>query len=329
MRVVLVMAALTAAVMGSGVLWAQDEEPVRLQYKFVPGRTTNYEVKGDAAMPVTITVGQQGENQTLTMDLTMDLRLDIKETCEQVLENGDGKLLMALPLMIIQVSTAVANQAVEALVTWENNVLAVTVNGQTMPRDPNTESLVTLLSNPFKLTVTPTGAAKLDEETLQLLGEMVNNPLGGFSYSLNSLTGGLSEAAVKTGDTWEVTITGEQTHGTLEGAATCQLAGFEEIEGIRCARIEGEAQVRSLKPLPNLSVGGPGQGEITALDLQVTFVNYFDPEVGHMVLSTMDMTQDVSMVVTVGGQGGAQAMELPATIQDGQMHLEMRYKPAK
>ncbi|NPV48687.1 MAG: hypothetical protein HPY69_17240 [Armatimonadetes bacterium] len=329
MRVMAVVAALVVLVMAGGVLWAQGEEPVLLQYKFVPGRTVNYEATGNGTMPMSLNTGPEAGNQTIAMHMAMDMRVGIKETCEEVLEDGKGKMLIALPLMITQVSTAVADQAVDALVTWENNRLAVTVNGQPVPGDQNTEQLTTLLKNPLKLIVTPTGAAKLDEETLQLLGDMANNPLSGFSYSLNSLTAGLSEQPVKTGDTWEVIITGEQTNGTLEGSATCKLTGFEEVEGLHCARIEGEAQMRSLKALPNLSVGGQGDSEISAMDLSIRFVNYFAPEAGHMVRSTMDMIQNMSMVVTVGGQGGAQAMRLPAKIENGQMHMEMRYKPAE
>lgn len=323
---VVVMLTVGAAVLAAGGVLAQDEEPVLLQYKFIPDCTVNYEVTGNGTMPMSLSTGPEGGNQTIAMDMSMDMRIGIKETCAELLEDGNGKMLMTLPLMVVQVSTAIADQAVDALVTWENNVLAVTVNGQALPGDQNAQQLETLLRNPIKLTMTPTGAAKLEEETLQLLGDMANNPMGGFSYSLNSLTGGLSPEPVKAGDVWQVTITGEETHGMMEGSGECKFAGFEAIDGIRCARIEGEAQVKSLKPLPNFSVGGAGQGEVTALEMSITFVNYFDPEAGHMVLSTMDMTQNMTMMVTVGGQGGAQAMQLPASIENGQMHMEMRYK---
>ncbi len=312
-----------------GGLWAQDEEPVLLQYKFIPDRTVEYETTGNGVMPMNLTLGPEAGNQTLAIDMTMDMRIGMKETCDEVLEDGNGKMLMALPLMVIQVNTAVADQAVDALVTWENNVLAVTVNGQPAPPDANVQKLEALLKDPIKLTMTPTGAAQLDPESLELLGQLNSMPMGGFTYSLNNLTGGFSEEPVKPGDTWEVTITGEQTNGTLEGAGQSKLVGFEEIEGIRCARIEGEAQLKALKPLANAGMGPGVKSEITAMDIAVTFVNYFDPEAGHMVLSTLDMTQNMSMMVTTGGQDAAQPVQLPATIENGQMHMEMRYQPAE
>jgi hypothetical protein len=311
------------------VALAQDDAAVLLQYKFVPGRTVVYEVTGNGTVPMSLTTGPEAGNQTIALDMAMDLRIGMKETCEGLDEEGKGKMVMSLPLMVIQVNTAVGDQAIASFTTWENNALSVTVNGQTIPPDANVQKLETLLKTPIRLTMSPAGAAKLDEETAKLLGDMLNNPLGGFSQSLNALTGGFSDQPVRPGETWKTALTGEQTNGALEGTADCTFAGFEDLGGVRCARIEGEAQVKSLKPLPNISMGGQGESAITAMGISMAFVNYFDPAAGHMVLSIMDMTQNMSMIVTVGGQGGAQGLQMPATIENSQMHMEMRHQPAK
>jgi len=311
-----------------GAVWAQAEEPLLLQYKFIPGQTLFYEIAGTGNLPMSLETGPAAGNQTIAMDMSMELRLDMRETCEGLDEQGRGKMAVSLPLMTIQANTAIAGQAINTFTAWENDALAITVNGQTLPADENVQKLENLLRIPMKSLMAANGNTTLDAETATLLGDLINNPLSGFTYSLNNLTSGFSDQPVRVGDRWQAAITGEQTNGALEGTSEIEFAGYEEIDGLVCVRTQGEAQVKSLKPLPNLSMSGSEQSEITAMEIGLNFVNYFDPQAGHMVLSVMDMTMNLSLVVTVGGQGAA-AMQMPAAIENGQMHMEMRYKPVE
>jgi len=93
---------------------------------------------------------------------------------------------------------------------------------------------------------------------------------------------------------------------------------------VRTARIEGQATMSMSGQMPGMS-GPMGMNfNITKMETNIAFVNHFDPAKGVMPLSQANLAQNMIMMLTMGGMGGGQAVNLPLTIENAQMTMEMR-----
>lgn len=324
----LVLGLLGVVALGAVAL-AADDEPLVLKYKFTAGQTRSYEVSGRGVMPMTINAGAEAGGMDIGLDLNLDLTAAYEQTCQAVDDKGVGTLQVKFPGLTMRMTMQAGPQAMDALINWEKDALGITFNGQPMPLDESAQKLQALLRTVLTMTLEPDGKSKLDPKSLEALGPMASMPMMGMSSGVNNLTAGFSPAPVKPGDTWQVGIKPEETGGTLEGSGDYKFVSYEEVEGVKCARIEGQARFRTTQALNNVSTGMPGQMNISSMDIATNFINWFDPVAGEMVLSRLNMNQNMSMMIAMGGGGGVQMASFPATVENAQMSLEVRRPRAK
>jgi hypothetical protein len=113
---------------------------------------------------------------------------------------------------------------------------------------------------------------------------------------------------------------------TATGSSNLKLAAIETFEGVKTARIEGEARLSISGQMPPTSqMGMPGQTSMTRLDLAMTFVNRFDLDRGNMLASSMNLNQNMAMMISMG-PADAQQIHIPATIENAQMTVEQHRK---
>jgi hypothetical protein len=155
------------------------------------------------------------------------------------------------------------------------------------------------------------------------------NMSGGMGIDMNrlsSLTSALPDHPVKVGDTWELTDSVQMGQASMTGNSNFKLTALEAFEGVQTARIEGQARLSINGQMPGTSpMGMPVQTNITRLDIAVAFVNHFDLAKGNVLLSSMNMNQNMAMMITMGE--GPQAVHLPATIENAQLTMEVRRQP--
>lgn len=323
-----VLAALGTAGL-AGRAWAADDDAVLLQYKFTAGQTRTYEISGHGVIPMTINAGAEAGGMDIGLDLNLDLNLSYEQECQTVDDKGVGTLQTKFPLLTVKMSMQAGPQAIDTLVNWEKDALAVTLNGQPMPLDEAAQKMQTMLRTPLLLTISPTGTTKLEARSAETLGAIASLPMMGISSGVNNLTTGFSDKPVKPGDTWQISIKPEEVGGGLEGTSDYKFVSYEEVDGVRCARIEGQARFRTVQALTNVATGMPGQMNVNSMDVATSFINWFDPATGEMVLSRQNLAQNMSLTVAVGGGGGVQMTSFPATVENSQMTLEIRKPKAK
>ena len=307
--------------------WA--DEPLLLRYKFSAGSTTIYELTGNGVIPMTITLPPETGMKAMPLDTTMDLHLLLQQVCQSVDDHGAGHVDLSYLLMMIKTSMQVEDKPVDSVVTWENKELTITLNGQGLPQDENARKLTKLLASTLKLIISPLGQTKPDPETAKMMAELFSmSGMGGADFSkLSGLTGGLPDKPVKSGDTWKLEDTIEMGGAQFKGSSESKLVAVEDYAGLKCAHIEGEARLAATgKMAGGAPPGLPAQTNITSMDLAVKFTNYFDLRSGQMAATTMNLTENISMVISTGGGQGHQAVQLPATIDNAQMHMEMKRK---
>jgi hypothetical protein len=304
---------------------AQNDEPTLLQYKFAPGTTQHTEIVGTGSVPMNIQLGLDAGGQDMSMDIAMDLRLLQTQTCESVSDTGEATMVMKVPSMTVKSSIDVADQKIESLMTWENGQLAMTLNGQAqpLPADATVEQLGKILAGGIKSLVRPDGASRLDAENTKLMQSMTGFSMG-LGASATSLMAGFPKQPVKPGDTWTLELKPEEAGGFLAGTGDFKLEGYEDLEGVRCAKITGQARLHSLQPIISPSSAMGQASTINSMEINVEFTNYFDVAKGEMALTKMTLVQNLEMIITMGGQGGAQAMQIPASVQNSQMNMEVR-----
>lgn len=306
---------------------AQDDATT-LRYKYTPGETLAYQSTMSGTIPMDLTPGPEAGIPAMGIDMTMDISMLSNQACKSVDEQGNGVIELTYPGSTFRTSVHAGDQPMEMVLTWDKGVLTNTVNGQAQPPDDNSKKLALILSTPIKMTISPTGKATPDAESAKLLSAMMNAS-GGMTMDLSrlsALTNGLPDHPVKVGDTWAVQDTAQMGGATIAGTSTLKLAALETFEGTKTARIEGEARLSITGQMPGSSpMGMPVQTNITRLDIAMTFVNHFDLARGNMLVSNMNICQNMAMVISMG-QGGAQPVHIPATIENAQMTVEMRRK---
>jgi len=318
---------LAAVAIGAAAM-AQDDQPVLLQYKFTPGQTASYEMTGNGTIPMSIKMGADPGGQAMAMDINLDLRMVMTQTCEKITEEGLAAILTRFPEMLVKTAMAVGEQNVDTVITWEKGALQAQVNGQAMPADDNMKQLELLLGTGIKTLMKPNGATKMDPETAKLLQSLSSVGMGGMQSGMNGLIGAFPDHPVKPGDGWAVELKPEDSGGMLAGTAEYKLEGYEDLDGARCAKITGQARFKNVQPMGGAGAMG-ASATVTAMDMTVDFTNYFDPALGDLAKMKMTLGQNAEMMITVGGQGGAQAMQIPAAIENSQIQMEMtRVKPA-
>lgn len=313
----------------AGGLFAQDE-PVTLRYRFVPQQVISQEVTGTGTIPLTVALGAAaGMGEDLAVDLLMDLKLGLTYTCQSVEADGQALVTMQTPLMVVRTATNMAGQPLDSVITWEQGVLKLLVNGQPHPEDDNTRKLAALLGLAIPMQMDTLGHSQPTPEgqkALQGLGSLAN-----FSAvdlpQLSALTSRLPDQPVKVGDSWEVAAEDNREGASLTGNSSFKLAGYEQCQGVRCARIEGQARLSGTGQSMPTPLGLPVQTQITRMDIALSFVHHFDPAAGQSVSTEIILAQTASMILTAAGPMGP--MQLPAAIENAQIHLKtLRQLPA-
>jgi hypothetical protein len=324
----LLLVSLSVLLIAGGVV-AQDEA-VTLRYRFVPQQVISQEVSGTGTIPLTVAIGAAtGMGEDLTVDLLMDLKLGLTYTCQTVEADGQALVTMQTPLMVVRTATNMGGQPVDSVITWEQGTLKLLVNGQPHPEDDNTRKLAALLGLAIPMKMDPVGHSQPTPEgqkALQGLGALAN-----FSAvdlpQLSALTSRLPDQPVKVGDTWEVAAEDNKEGANLTGNSTFKLAGYEQYQGVRCARIEGQARLSGTGQSMPTPLGLPVQTHITRMDIALNFIHHFDPAAGQSVSTEINLAQTASMILTTGGPMGP--MQLPAAIENAQIHLKIsRQQPA-
>ena len=311
----------------SAVLAADDT--YNLSYKFTPGETLANQITMSGTIPMDLTPGPEAGIPAMGLDMAMDICMLSCQVCKSVDAQGNAAIELSYPSSTFHTSIQAGDQPIEMLMTWDKGVLTNKINGQVQPQDENTKKLATILGTPMKMTMSPTGKATPDPESAKLLSAMMNAS-GGMTMDvsrLSALTAGLPDHPVKIGDTWGVQDSVQMGGATMAGNSNLKLAAIETFEGVKTARIEGEARLSITGQMPGSSpMGLPVQTNITRLDIAISFVNHFDLEHGNMLVSNMNVCQNMAMMISMGGQGGAQQAHVPATIDNAQMTIEMRRK---
>ena len=312
----------------ASVALAQDDT-YNLRYKFTPNETLDYQITMSGTIPMDLTPGPEAGIPAMGIDIAMDISMLTSQACKAVDDQGQGAVEVTYPSSTFRTSVQTGDQPVEMLMTWEKGVLTNTVNGQVQPADENARKLAQMLGTPIEMTILPNGKSTVDPETAKLLSTMMTAS-GGMTMDvsrLSALTNGLPDKPVKIGDTWGIQDSVAMGGATLAGTSNLKLAAIETFEGVRTARIEGEARLSITGQMPGSSpMGIPVETNITRLDIAMTFVNHFDLDRGNLLLTSMNLCQNMAMMLSMGGQGAAQPVHIPATIENAQMTIEMRRK---
>ncbi|MEI6503782.1 MAG: DUF6263 family protein [Armatimonadota bacterium] len=308
------------------VALAQDTYDLR--YKFTPNQTDLYQITTSGTIPMDLTPGPEAGFPAMSMNMALNMTMLMSQLCTGVDNAGVGELETKYPGMTVHTTIQVPDQPIDMLMTWEKGVLTSAIGGQVQPADDNQKKMAAMLGAAMKMKMSPTGKTTPDAETQKLIAAMMNAS-GGMtidSSRLNALTSGLPDHPVKIGDTWSLADTGQMGEAVITGSSNLKLTAIEVFEGVKTARIEGEARLSINGSTPQTSqMGMPVQTNITRLDLAMTFVNHFDLDRGNMVVSAMNLNQNMAMMISMG-EGGAQQIHIPATIENAQMTVEVRRK---
>lgn len=311
----------------ASAVFAQDDV-YTLRYKFVPGETLVDQSTMTGTIPMDLTPGPEAGIPAMGMDMTLDIIMLMSQACKSVDAQGNATVELTYPSSTFRTNVHAGDQPIDMVLTWDKGVLTSTMNGAAQPADENSKKLAEILGTPIKMTIAPTGKATVDPDSAKLLNAMMNAS-GGMTMDisrLSALTNGLPDHPVKVGDTWAVQDTVQMGGATMAGTSNLKLAAIETFEGVKTARIEGEARLSINGQMPAASpLGMPVQTNITRLDIAMTFVNHFDLEKGNILVSNMNLCQNMAMVISMGAQG-AQQVHIPATIENAQMTIEMRRK---
>jgi hypothetical protein len=304
---------------------AQDQTCL-LRYKYTPGHTDTYQMTSSGVVPMDLTPGPETGIPAMGMDMALDMAMTMMQTVRNVAPDGSAQVEVRYPSMTIRTTLQPGGQPLNVLMTWDQGVLTNTINGAAQPADENQKKMAQMLAAVLKMTVTPTGKSTPDSETAKLMADLMSAN-GGMSMDvsrLSALTSALPEQPVKVGDTWAVQDTGVMGGASLAGNSTFKLAALEDFEGTPSARIEGEARLTlSGQMPPSTPMGIPVQTNITRLDIAMRFVNHFDLAKGNMLLTTMNLNQNMSLVISTGPAGAPQ-IHIPATIENAQMTIDVR-----
>lgn len=321
-----VLATIAALLLIGGSVGAQ-EQTYSLAYKFVPGRTDVTQMTMTGTLPLQMTPGPEANIPPMGFDVSLNMNMTMSQLCSAVDAKGTAQLQTTIPMMATHTSMDVVNQKVDTLFKWENGQIEMSVNGTAQPPDENLKKLAGILGATLRMTMTPGGQTTADAETQKLLMSMMNAN-GGMTADLNrlnALTSQLPDHPVKVGDTWKVSDTGKLGDATLSGSSDLKLAAIETFEGARTARIEGEARLSIAGQMPATGgMGMPARVNITRSDIAIAFVNHFDLDRGLVLVSTMNLNQNMAMMISMGE--GNQAVVLPATIENAQMTMETRHQ---
>jgi hypothetical protein len=204
--------------------------------------------------------------------------------------------------------------------------LTSTLNGQPQPLDENGQKLAQALAATFNYNIKPTGEQTPDADTIKLMNALYNtSAFTGLDLSrLSALTSRLPEEAVVPGATWQVEDEVSNQQGGISGKSELKFVGYEDLQGVRTARIEGQATMNMVGQMPGM--GGPmGMTfNLTKLETNISFVNHFDPAKGLTPLSQANLAQNMIMMMRMGAMGGGQDINVPMTIENAQMTLETR-----
>lgn len=319
----LTAAALVASFAPAAV--AADDEAVLLRYKFEADTEMVQELKGSGTIPMTIDLPEQAGGPK-TIETMMRMEMDLVQKCDRVEEDGSGHIIATIPYMLTESTTKADGQTQFAVMSFEDGELVLTVNGETVD-DPNTAKMMASLGQGYKMTMKPNGETKMDEEsTEQISGLLKASGLGGIDFTkLNSLTSRLPEDPVKPGETWkhEAKVPAGET-GEIAAVTETKYVGIEELEGVRCARLEGKSTLATGGEMPSAdATGTPFQMTVDKMSMDVQFVIYFDLAAGQAAKTIMDVTQSMDLhIVAPGGPNGTQ-LEMTGTLDDGQMHIEV------
>jgi len=307
-------------------LAAAQEQPILLRYKFTAGQTNVYTARATGTLPVNLNPGPEAGIPAMGFDTTVEMSLTMQNACKAVNPDGAAQVETTIPAMTVRLGIAVAEQPMDIVMKWENGKLTNSVNGQEQPLDENGQKLAQALAATFKYTVKPTGEQTPDAETIKLMNALYNaSSFTGLDLSrLSALTSRLPDEAVAPGAVWKVEDEQANAQGGLSGKSEIKFAGYEDLQGVRTARLEGQATMSMHGQTPG--TGGPmGMSfNITKLETDIAFVNHFDPAKGVMPLSQANIAQNMIMLVSMGGLAGGQAVNLPVTIENAQMTMEMR-----
>jgi hypothetical protein len=277
-------------------------------------------------IPMDLTPGPEAGIPAMAMDMALDMDMTMAQTVRGVAPDGSAQVEITYPAMTIRTTLQPGDQPMNVVMTWDKGVLATTVNGMAQPADENAKKMAQVLGAVLKMTVTPTGKSTPDPETTKLMADLMSAS-GGMSMDfsrLSALTSALPQQPVKVGDTWGIQDSGQMGGANLAGTSTFKLAALEDFEGTPTARIEGEARLSlSGQMAPSAPMGMPVQTNITRLDIAMRFVNHFDIAKGNMLLSTMNLSQNMAMVISTGQIAGKQ-IHIPATIENAQMTIDVR-----
>lgn len=323
MKRLLLVAVVLLAVAG---LAAAQDAPVLLQYKLVPGRVDTFITRATGAMPVGINPGPEAGIPAMNFDTTIELVITMRNVCKVANPDGSGLVEMNIPAMLIKMGIAVAEQPMDIVMEWKDGKLTSSLNGQEQPLDDNGQNLAKALAATFRYNVKPTGEQLPDEATKKLMDTLYNaSAFTGLDMSrLSALTSRLPATPVAPGATWQVEDEASNQQGSISGKSELKFTGYEDLDGVRTARIEGQATMAMSGQKPGMP-GPMGMNfNLTKLETNISFVNHFDPVAGVCPVSQANVAQNMIMVMSMGGFGGGQDINLPVTIENAQMTMESR-----
>jgi len=306
---------------------AAQDQPVLLRYKFTAGQTDTFVMRGTGTLPVSINPGPETQIPAMGFDVTLDMQLTTQQVCRSVNPDGSAVVATTFPALTVHTTVQIADQPMDTLLKWENGALSSMVNGAEQTPDNNTRKLAEALAATMVMTVKPTGEQTPDADTVKLMNNLYNASIfTGLDLSrLSALTSRLPAEPVAPGATWNVADEVANDQCTMRGQSALKFVGMEDCGGTPTARIEGQATMTMNGQMTGTGTMGMGFSyNLTGLEVNLSFVNHLDPVRGVMPVSQTNMTQNMALIISIGGLGGAQAIHLPTTIENGQMSYEAR-----
>lgn len=304
------------------------QQTVLLRHKFVSGATTTYNLTGTGVIPTVMDLGE-GMGGAMSFSTNIDLRLRMVQQCTSVDSQGWGQVVTTTPYLQSRTTTALEQQTVEALITWENRNLSIVVNGEAQPLDAAGQQMAQMLSLSLPARISPLGQMQIDPAAAKMMATLSGAGLVGMPDigSLSAITSEVPAEPVAQGARWSRQVNLSSGGTQVTGSAQFVLSSVGVVNGQSCARIDGQAQLTSTGNMvagsaPG-SLGQLGQSSITGLQMSLTFSNWLDIQSGKIIASTVDLTQNANMVISMGELGG-QAIKIPARIENAQIHLEQR-----
>ncbi len=267
-------------------------EPVLLRYRFTEGDEMYYGMQADTSGSLTTTIGSPGKSETkqevpLDMTTAMTWRFDVKEV------DKDGVATIVSTIEKYNLSKD-GNAVVDYDASKKNDVDSAALPGMA-------DMLV-----PLTMKMDPRGIIS-DVKGLEKTVGM--SPDFDIKNLLSRMQMPLPEQPVDVGDKWtQKTNLGA---GELEGAGAAQLVthfefiGYEEIKGIRCAKLHVKFQ-GDLSSIAGKMLGSATPGSVPDIDyMNIIFTGdiYFAPEAGVTVAVEFIMDQDISATMNIPLKG--------------------------